>query len=131
MSANTSKPSNVHPRFEATSAFHCAPLSARYHGEDPKVSTSLMISSRSLPRHIPPEIAHEKLTLISRALGRAHPAPCSGSTDASLRYSHFAGTYSFGSTCSPNNSTVRTGSQARLTVSISLACDPVRTVELF
>ena len=27
--------------------------------------------------------------------------------------------YSFGSTCSPNNSTVRTGSEARLTVSIS------------
>src|SRR5499427_8633107 len=76
MSANTSKPSNVHPRFEATSAFHCAPLSERYHGEDPKVPTSLMISSRSLPRHIPPEIAHEKLTLISRALGRVHQAPC-------------------------------------------------------
>src|SRR5215510_13995001 len=76
MSANTSKPSNVHPRFEATSAFHCAPLSERYHGEDPKVPTSLMISSRSLPRHIPPEIAHEKLTLISRALDALFQAPC-------------------------------------------------------
>src|SRR6516165_12771851 len=84
MSANTSKPSNVHPRFEATSAFHCAPLSARYHGEDPKVPTSLMISSRSLPRHIPPEIAHEKLTLIYRALGRVQQAPSPGSTNARI-----------------------------------------------
>src|ERR1700730_15336053 len=33
ISANTSKPSNVHPRFEATSAFHCARFSERYHGE--------------------------------------------------------------------------------------------------
>src|SRR5262249_33405344 len=31
----------------------------------------------------------------------------------------WSGIYSFGSTCSPNNSTVRTGSEARLTVSIS------------
>jgi hypothetical protein len=29
------------------------------------------------------------------------------------------GFYSFGKTCSPNSSTVRTGSEARLTVSIS------------
>src|SRR5215472_18938051 len=91
MSANTSKPSNVHPRFEATSALHCAPLSERYHGEDPKVPTSLMISSRSLPGISRRQIAHEKLTLISRALGRVHPAPHPGSPNASLRYSHFAG----------------------------------------
>src|ERR1700726_496011 len=45
ISANTSKPSNVHPRFEAISAFHCVRLSKRYHGEYPKVADSLMIPS--------------------------------------------------------------------------------------
>src|SRR3974390_1282473 len=43
ISANTSKPSNVHPRFEARSAFHCARLSVRYHGEDPIVTVAAMI----------------------------------------------------------------------------------------
>src|SRR5215813_1838679 len=33
MSAKTSKPSKVQPRFEATSAFHCVRLSARYQGK--------------------------------------------------------------------------------------------------
>src|SRR5262249_4763960 len=32
MSAKTSKPSKVQPRLEATSAFHCVRLSARYQG---------------------------------------------------------------------------------------------------
>src|SRR5215470_12982641 len=45
MSAKTSKPSNVHPRFEATSAFHCARFSERYHGEDAIVSVAAMMCS--------------------------------------------------------------------------------------
>src|SRR6516165_10933619 len=43
MRAKTSKPSNVHPRFEATSAFHCARLSERYHGEDVIVTVAVML----------------------------------------------------------------------------------------
>src|SRR5262245_52315035 len=45
ISANTSKPSNVHPRFEAISAFHCVRVSERYHGECPKMADSLMVPS--------------------------------------------------------------------------------------
>src|ERR1700736_5552815 len=45
ISANTSKPSNVHPRFEAISAFHCVRLSERYHGEYSKAAVSLIIPS--------------------------------------------------------------------------------------
>src|ERR1700737_3862766 len=50
ISANTSKPSNVHPRFEATSAFHCARLSERYHGEGPTVPNSLMFPPLKISR---------------------------------------------------------------------------------
>src|SRR5262245_21672262 len=45
ISANTSKPSNVHPRFEAISAFHCVRVSERYHGEWPEMADSFMIPS--------------------------------------------------------------------------------------
>ena len=46
ISANTSKPSNVHPRFEAISVFYCVQLSERYHEEYSKVADDpLMIAS--------------------------------------------------------------------------------------
>src|SRR5215471_20189546 len=54
ISANTSKPSNVQPRFAAISAFHCDRLSERYHGDVSKVPTSLMIPSVILARHALP-----------------------------------------------------------------------------
>src|SRR3954471_5702330 len=44
MSANTSKPSKVQPRFDARSAFHCARVSERYHGTD-GMADSVMIAS--------------------------------------------------------------------------------------
>jgi hypothetical protein len=45
MSANTSKPSKVQPRFEATSAFHCVRSSERYQGVGAMVTDSVIISS--------------------------------------------------------------------------------------
>src|SRR5215468_8912147 len=50
MSANTSKPSNVHPRFDAINAFHCVQLSDRYHGEVSSAPNSPMLPSLSSHR---------------------------------------------------------------------------------
>src|SRR5215467_15992200 len=66
ISANTSKPSNVQPRFEATSAFHCVRSSDRYQGDAAAVADWLMFSpcgfarlllTRSLCRKAYAEIA--------------------------------------------------------------------------
>src|SRR5262249_59135574 len=60
MSAKTSKPSKVQPRFEATSAFHCVRLSARYQGKG-AAADSLMpflppiFAQRLVPAAIFPE----------------------------------------------------------------------------
>src|SRR5689334_19985426 len=45
ISANTSKPSNVQPRFEAISARHWPPFSERYHGAELELSNTLIIPS--------------------------------------------------------------------------------------
>src|SRR5262252_7858789 len=75
MSAKTSKPSNVHPRFEATSAFHCARFSERYHGEDPVVSVAAMICSLELMRRSRPRAIGCKLQSLQMRVGRG-PGAC-------------------------------------------------------
>src|SRR6516225_11927662 len=76
--ANTSKPSNVHPRFEATSAFHWDRLSERYHGEDGKAPNSLISSPpQATCSRRPDGRSRMKLTLISRVLGRGRDASAS------------------------------------------------------
>src|SRR5215510_14403823 len=45
MSANTSKPSNVQPRFDAISAFHCPRFRERYQGGDPTAPAWIIIAS--------------------------------------------------------------------------------------
>src|SRR5215470_4034077 len=69
ISENTSKPSNVHPRFEAMSAFHCVRLSERYQGERPKMADSLMVLSLRCAWAAPFGSSRTKLTPISGALG--------------------------------------------------------------
>src|SRR5260370_36671678 len=72
ISANTSKPSNVHPRFEAISVFHCVRLSERYHGEYSKVADDpLMIASLKFAKGRTSRRQRVKLTIMSRALGIA------------------------------------------------------------
>src|ERR1700732_1173914 len=56
ISANTSKPSNVHPRIEVISVFNCGRLGGRYHGEysnvadDPHEIASLKFAKGRTPR---------------------------------------------------------------------------------
>src|ERR1700745_783673 len=73
MSANTSKPSKVQPRFEATSAFHCVRSSDRYQGDGATVTNSVIISSLMAVA----AARDEKFTLLSGALGRVRRGHCS------------------------------------------------------
>src|SRR5262249_55605106 len=62
ISANTSKPSNVQPRFEATSAFHCVRSSDRYQGDAAAVADWLMFSPCGFARLLLPAPFAQKLT---------------------------------------------------------------------
>src|SRR6185312_4196431 len=72
MSANTSKPSKVQPRLEATSAFHCVRSSDRYQGDGAMVTDSVIISSLMALA----AARDEKFTLLSGALGRVRRGHC-------------------------------------------------------